>query len=65
MMNKVLEVVLKEASAMIDRHIGPEHILIAITRRPSHDASSHLLHHFGLSQDTVRASLVELLRRSA
>lgn len=62
---QVLEVALKDAIAMSDRHIGPEHMLIAITQSPPHDVSSQLLNHVGLSQDTVRASLVELLRRSA
>ena len=62
---EVLATALEEAVSLGHRHIGPEHILLGIARRPSTDPASRLLHHVGFSPETLRAYLVAILRRSA
>jgi len=62
---QVLTGALKEAIALGHRHIGTEHILLAITDRPSQDLAVRLLEHLGLTPAVVRSNLLTQLRRSA
>lgn len=62
---QVLATALEEAVRLGHRHIGPEHILLGIARRPPTDSANRLLQHIGFSPETLRANLMAFLRRSA
>ena len=47
------------------RRIGPEHILLAISRRPAHDVSYRLLSHVGVTPESLGVDLERAMRRSA
>lgn len=47
------------------RHLGPEHLLLAITRRMRNDPAMQLLAAAGVSPDSLRTTLIERNRRSA
>lgn len=62
---QVLKGALDEAVALGDRHLGPEHMLLAMTQRPPRDISSQLLSQLGVSGERLRADLLRSLNRSA
>jgi ATP-dependent Clp protease ATP-binding subunit ClpA len=47
------------------RRIGPEHILLAISRRPAHDVSYRLLRHVGVCPESLGVDLERAMRKSA
>jgi len=62
---QVLEETLREALGLDSKRLEPEHIVIALTLRPSHDPAIRLLQRAGLSPDSIRADLIQSLRKSA
>jgi ATP-dependent Clp protease ATP-binding subunit ClpA len=62
---QVLEDTLREAIGRGSRRLEPEHILIALTLRAPRDSAIRLIERAGLSPDTIRADLIQSLRRSA
>ena len=61
---KTLELALREALVLGDRHIGPEHILLGALRDAS-DGIDGLLRRLGTTPETVRAALLDALRTAA
>lgn len=61
---QVLELALREALALKDRHLGPEHILLGILRMKD-NTGKELLRHLGVAPEAVRAQLLANLRRAA
>ena len=61
---KTLELALREALVLGDRHIGPEHILLGALRDAS-DGIDGLLRRLGTTPETVRAALLAALRAAA
>ncbi len=62
---QVLQDTLREATALGSRRLEPEHMVIALTLRPPHDPAIRLFEAAGLCPDSIRAELIESLRRSA
>jgi ATP-dependent Clp protease ATP-binding subunit ClpA len=62
---EVLKDSLREMIGMESRHIEPEHILLALTVRSAHDPALRVLEVLGLSSDTIRADVRQMMRRSA
>ncbi len=62
---QVLEDTLREATTLRSRRLEPEHMVIALTLRPPRDPAIRLFGYAGLSPDTIRAELIQSLRRSA
>ena len=56
---------LAEGVMLGHRHLGPEHVLLAITRRTRNDPAMQLLAAAGVSSDSLRTTLIERNRRSA
>lgn len=62
---QVLVQALKEAIELGDRHIGAEHIALALTARPANDRATMALRGLGLEPESLRQSLLEVLRRAS
>jgi ATP-dependent Clp protease ATP-binding subunit ClpC len=62
---QVLANALEEAVTLGHRHIGPEHILLGIARRPPTDPAIRILQHVGNTPETLHGNVVTFLRRSA
>ncbi len=62
---EVLEEALREGVRLRHRHLGPEHMLLAITRRPSTDAAWALLVQLAVDPERLRADLLTDLESSA
>jgi ATP-dependent Clp protease ATP-binding subunit ClpA len=56
---------LREAIAMNHRHIGAEHILLALTTLPEPDRATHALRGLGIDPAALRQSLLETLHRAS
>ena len=56
---------LQEAIDLGHRHIGAEHIALALTTLPDQDRASRALRGMGLDPTQLRASLLEVLRRAS
>jgi len=54
---------LKEAIALDHRHIGVEHITLALTTLPESDRATRILASRGLVPDQLRRTLLETLRK--
>jgi ATP-dependent Clp protease ATP-binding subunit ClpA len=61
---KALELALREALALGDRHIGSDHILLALARGPDHGAARALAA-CGTTPAALRAAVLEARRRAA
>lgn len=61
---KALELALREAIALGDRHIGSEHVLLGLMRDPA-DGVPVLLERLGRAPDAVGAATLAALRRAA
>jgi ATP-dependent Clp protease ATP-binding subunit ClpA len=61
---KALELALREALALGDRHIGPEHILLGVMRDPG-EPVSELLRRHGQTPEVVRAAVLAARPRAA
>ncbi len=61
---RALELALREALALGDRHIGSEHILLGLTADPA-SAAATALRRSGAPPDTVRAATLAALRHAA
>jgi ATP-dependent Clp protease ATP-binding subunit ClpA len=60
-----LKQALREAIAMNHRHIGAEHILLALTTLPETDRATQALRGLGVDPAALRQSLLEALRRAS
>ena len=60
----VLEEALRQAIALQQRHIGVEHLVLALTARRDDDVV-RLLDRLGVDADRLRAAVLENLRRAA
>jgi ATP-dependent Clp protease ATP-binding subunit ClpA len=56
---------LREAIAMNHRHIGAEHILLALTTLPEPDRATRTLRGLGIDPAALRQSLLEALHRAS
>jgi len=60
-----LTAALKEAIALDHRHIGVEHIALALTRLPSSDRAARALAGRGVDPADLRRSLLEAMRKAS
>lgn len=56
---------LREAIAMNDRHIGAEHILLALTTLPEPDRATRAMRGLGIDPDVLRQSVLATLHRAS
>ncbi|HSK07458.1 MAG TPA: Clp protease N-terminal domain-containing protein [Acidimicrobiia bacterium] len=61
----ILKQSLREAIAMNHRHIGAEHILLALTTLPEPDRATQALRGLGIDPAALRQSLLETLHRAS
>jgi ATP-dependent Clp protease ATP-binding subunit ClpA len=61
---KALELALREALALGDRHIGPEHILLGLTR-DADTGAMRALERCGTTRDALRAAVLAARREAA
>jgi ATP-dependent Clp protease ATP-binding subunit ClpA len=62
---QVLEGTLRESLAMRDRHLGPEHLLLALLNLPPSDPVRRSLDHLGVDVVHLRAGVIGALRRAS
>lgn len=62
---QTLEATLREALALRDRHIGTEHLLLALCARSAPDPASLLLRVLGVDAGRLRTDVEHRLRRAA
>lgn len=62
---QALEGALRHALELNDRHIGSEHILLALTARPAPDPGQQLLSAVGVDHTDLHLRIREALRRAA
>ncbi|HEX6145152.1 MAG TPA: Clp protease N-terminal domain-containing protein [Acidimicrobiia bacterium] len=61
----VLKQSLREAISMNHRHIGAEHILLALTTLPESDRATRVLRGLGIDPAVLRQTLLETLHRAS